>query len=134
VTFLLGAVVECSIDEAWRGLSFQNGKPSYQRAYWEETKVSDFLASHGVVSGNHVAVVGSPPIQWARMAGVKVTGEIEDPDKFLDLSRADRSVYLDLLKNEGITAVIAKGTEWQKLIGEGWLKAPGTQTYWILIL
>jgi hypothetical protein len=134
VIILLGAVVEYSIDEAGRGLSFQDGKHSYQRAYWEETRVGYFLNKHGIVAGNHVAVVGSPPIQWARMAGVRVTGEIEDYEKFLYASTADRLVYLDLLRNEGIAAVIVRGDEWQKLAAEGWLQVPGTDTYWALIL
>ncbi len=134
MVFLLGAVVECSIDEAGRGLSFQDGKPSYQRAYWEETRVCYFLTKHGIVSGNHVAVVGSPPIQWARMSGLRITGEIEDTEKFLDSSIPDRSMYLILLKNEGISAVITKGKEWQELAAEGWLQVPGTDTYWVLLL
>ena len=134
VILLLGSVLECSFDEAGRGLSFQDGKHSYQRAYREETRVGYFLNKHGIVSGNHVAVVGSPPIQWARMAGVRVIGEIEDYEKFLDASTADRLVYLGLLRNEGIAAVIARGTEWQKLAGEGWLQVPGTDTYWALLL
>jgi hypothetical protein len=68
------------------------------------------------------------------MAGVRVIGEIEDHEKFLDASTADRLVYLGLLRNEGIAAVIARGTEWQKLAGEGWLQVPGTDTYWALLL
>ena len=125
VLFLLGAVLEYTLDEAKRGLSFHDGKSSYQKAYSDEIRVSQFLAKHGVVPGNRVAVVGSPPIQWARMARVRVTGEIEDADKFLDSPRADRSMYMTLLKNEGIGAVIAQGKELQKLAGEGWLHVPG---------
>lgn len=129
VLFLLGAVLEYTLDEAKRGLSFHDGKSSYQKAYSDETKVSQFLAEHRVVPGNRVAVVGSPPIQWARMARVRATGDIKDADMFLDSTRADRSMYMTLLKNEGIGAVIAQGNELQKLAGEGWLHLPGNETY-----
>ncbi|MFH0958456.1 MAG: hypothetical protein V1897_07100 [Pseudomonadota bacterium] len=43
-------------------------------------------------------------------------------------------MYVIPLKNEGISAVIAKGKEWQGLVGEGWLQVPGTDTYWALRL
>lgn len=133
VLFMFGAVLEYTLEETKRGLSFHDGKSSYQKAYSDEMTVSKFLAERGVVPGNHVAVVGSPPIQWARMARVRVMGEIEDAEKFLDSSKADRSMYLTLLKKEGIGAVIAQGKEWQKLAVEGWLHVPGTETYWAML-
>lgn len=134
VFFLLGSVVQSSADQAMRGLSRQNGKISYRQAYEDQVLVSDFLSNRGIVSGDKVAVIGSPPIQWARMAGIRVTGEIEDPGNFLTATKTEENSYLNLLKNEGIKAVIAEGKQWSKLSGEDWFLVPGTETYYARFL
>ncbi|MCX5873682.1 MAG: hypothetical protein NTY51_10705, partial [Deltaproteobacteria bacterium] len=134
VLFLVGSVVQSSVDKASRGLSFQNGKISYRQAYEDQVLVRDFLSKRGIVSGDKVAVIGSPPIQWARMAGIRVTGEIEDPDNFLTATKTEQINCLHLLKNEGLKAVIAHGKQWSKLSGEDWVLVPETKTYYVRLL
>ena len=112
VLFLMGSVVNSGVDQAIRGLQSQNGKLSYRQSYKDQILVSDFLSKIGIRSRDHVAIVGSPPIQWARMAGVRITGEIEDPNNFFAINLKERFNCLTLLKNEGIRAVIAQGKEW----------------------
>jgi hypothetical protein len=134
VLFLVGSVIQSSVDQAIRGLSLQNGKISYRQAYEDQVLVSGFLSKRGIVTGDQVAVIGSPPIQWARMAGIRVTGEIEDPDNFLTATKTEQINSLNLLKNEGLKAVIAEGKQWSKLSGEDWVLVPGTETYYVRLL
>ena len=134
VIFLIGSVLLSTIDQAVRGLCSKNGKISYRQSFEDQISVSDFLSKNGLSRGDHVAVLGNSPIQWARMAKLRVTAEIEDPEKFLKITKAERMNSLTLLKNEGIKAVIAQRKECSRLTDEGWVLIPPTKTFYARLL
>ena len=134
VIFLIGSVSLSTVDQAVRGLCFENGKISYRQSFEDQISVSDFLSKNGLSRGDNVAVLGNSPIQWARMAKLRVTAEIEDPEKFLKITKAERMNSLALLKNEGIKAVIAQRKECSRLTDEGWVLIPPTKTFYARLL
>lgn len=134
ILFLMGNVINSSIDQAIRGLESKNGKPSYHENYQDQVSISDFLSKMGIKHGDHVAILGHSAIQWARMTGVRITGEIEDPDKFFSIDSGERFNCLTLLKNVGIRAVIAHGKKWTRFVDEGWILIPGTDSYFLKLL
>lgn len=134
VLFLVGSVINSSIDQAIMGLRSQNGKLSYQQNYKDQILVRNYLLKIGIKSGEHVAIVGRAPIEWARMAGLRITGEIEDSSIFFSINQGERFNCLTLLKNEGIRAVIAQGKQLTCFINEGWALIPGTQGYFVKLL
>lgn len=134
VLFMIVSILQSSVDQAIRGLWFENGKISYRQSFEDQISVSNFLATKGVTCGDHVAVLGNSSIQWARMAKVRVTGEIEDPEKFFKITKAQRTKSLTLLKNEGIKAVITQRKECSRLTDEGWVLIPQTETFYARLL
>ncbi len=134
VIFLIGSVLQSTVDQAARGLWSENGKISYRQSFEDQISVSNFLSKKGITRGDHVAVLGNSSIQWARMAKIRVTGEIEDPGKFLRTTKAERMNSLTLLKNKGIKAVIAQRKECSRLTDEGWVLIPQTETFYARLL
>jgi hypothetical protein len=133
--FFVGLVVHSLVDQSLSGLHSTPKKLSYQAAFLERVAVKDFLAKSGLSKGDEVAVVGRrPPIYWARMAGVRIVGEVTEPEEFLSCSREGRDAAIDSLRKEGLKAVVAKGPEWTGLAAEGWRLVPGTRDYYALVL
>ncbi|MGC8657793.1 MAG: hypothetical protein ACP5U1_01840 [Desulfomonilaceae bacterium] len=131
---LFGTVINSSIDQAIRGLVPKNGKPSYHENYENQVSIGNFLPKLGLKHGDQIAMIGNSSIQWARMAGVRITGEIEDPEKFFLIDSDERFNCLTLLKNVGIRAVIAHGKKWTRFRDEGWILVPGTDSYFVKVL
>lgn len=134
VCFLCGLVVYSGIDQSMRGLWSSGGKLSHRDAFLEHVTVKDHLEKMGLVKGDEVAVVGAPPVNWARMARVKVTAEIPAANRFLASSAEARAAALDALHRAGVKAVVVKGSAFGRLAREGWDLIDGTQDYYLHVL
>jgi hypothetical protein len=82
--------------------------------------------------GDEVAIVFGQPVNWARMAGVKVVGEIPSAADFLAATPSQRAAATDALFQSGIKAIIAKGEKFRDLVSEGWELIAGTRDYYAL--
>jgi hypothetical protein len=68
------------------------------------------------------------------MARLKIVGEIEDEEDYLNSSRDERTAAAQALKRTGIKALVAKGQRFETLKSEGWRRAPGTRDYYVVFL
>jgi len=132
ICFFCGLVVYSGIDQSVRGLWTIGEKLSYQDAFLEHIKVKNRLVALGLGPGDEVAVIGAPPVNWARMARVKVTAEAPDAETFFTSSTEARTDALDALGRAGVKAVVGKGGAFARLTGEGWCLVDGTQDYYQL--
>lgn len=131
---LLALLIQSAFDQSYRGLFPADGKPSRREAYFEQVAVKEFLSSRGLGAGDRVAVIGNPPLYWARLCGLKIVGEILDPVEFLTAGASDRARSIDALREAGLKAVLSQGSAPAKLSGDGWLRIPGTTSYHALLL
>lgn len=134
VWFFCCQVLYSGIDQSLRGLRSTDGKLSQRDAFLEQVVVKDRLASMGVVPGDEVAVIGAPPVNWARMARVKVTAEAPDTERVLASSSEARAAALAALRKAGMKAVLAKGPAFGALTSEGWRLVEGTKDYYVIYL
>jgi len=125
---------QSAFDQSCRGLFPADGKPSRREAYFEQVAVKEFLSSHGLAAGERVAVLGNPPLYWARLSGLKIVGEILDPIEFLTAEESERARSIGALRAAGLKAVLGQGSALAKLAGDGWLRIPGTTSYHALLL
>jgi hypothetical protein len=131
---LLTILMQSAVDQSHRGLFPVDGKLSRRGAYLEQVAVKKFLSAHGLRAGDRVAVLGNPPLYWARLCGVKIVGEIPDPNEFLIAGAAARARSIDALRAVGLKAIVSRGSAPAKLAGDGWLRIPGTTSYHALLL
>jgi len=129
---LAGVLLYGAVDESLRSLRSTQAKPSYREAYFEQVAVSDDLKRRGLMRGDEVAIVFGQPVNWARMAGVKVVGEIPSAADFLAATPSQRAAATDALFQSGIKAIIAKGEKFRDLVSEGWELIAGTRDYYAL--
>jgi 4-amino-4-deoxy-L-arabinose transferase-like glycosyltransferase len=122
------------VDQSLRSYQSTPGKPSYKQAFLELHAVKDFLRDSGVTQGAEVGILGNPPTYWARFAGIHVTAEIEEPERFLATSGDHRLRVLQELEKEGIRAVVGKDNRLKGLEPEGWRIAQGTRDYYLIFL
>lgn len=134
LVFLLGVVIQSAIAQVHRGLLPSGGKPSRLDAYFEQISVHEHLSREGLTRGDRVAVVGNPPLYWARMGGLKIVGEILDRSEFLAVDSEARARVMAVLASAGIKAVLSHGPMPPRLVDEGWQQVPGTGSYWTLHL
>lgn len=128
VLFLV-ILVQSVVDQARRGMYPSDGKASRRAAYEQQVAVKNFLSNNGLNAGDHVAVLGNPPLYWARLAGLKIVGEILDPAEFITVGTAARDRSLDALRAAGIKVVVTHGDAVEGLAEEGWIPIPGTTWY-----
>ena len=88
----MGLVAHSLIDQSYRSLHSENGKLSYKEAFLENIAMKDFLQKHGLVQGDEIAIIGSLPVNWARMAGVRIVAEVPDTEQMLSASTAKRKL------------------------------------------
>jgi hypothetical protein len=136
VSFFLGLVVHTVIDQSLRGLRSTAKKPSYRATFQENVTLKDYLLEHGLKTGDSVAIVESPPVYWARLAGLKITSEIPNGEEFLSASPSRRQSAIDALKKKGVKALLARarGSKWDRLKGEGWAAIDGTRDWLVILL
>jgi hypothetical protein len=132
VLCLVGLLFYSAVDESLRSLYSTETKPSYREAYLEQVAVSDDLRNRGLVEGDPVAIVFGLPVNWARMAGLKVVGEVPSAADFLAATPSQRASATDALFQSGLRAIVAKGTRFGELSGEGWELLAGTRDYYCL--
>jgi len=134
VLFFLGLLAHSLVDQTWSGLYTTGKKLSYRDAFLEHVAVKDFLRTRGLSAGDEAGIVGLPPVYWARMAGMKVVGEIPQPDEFLRSTTEERKQAELALAKASIKVLIAKDSRFGKLVGEGWALVPSTRDYYALLL
>jgi hypothetical protein len=122
------------IDQSIRGLISGGSKPTYKEAYSELFAVKDYLQNQGLQPGDQVAVIGYPPIYWARISGVKISAEIPNEKEMISVTVENRKKALATLRPIGVNAVLAKGKEFAGLIAEGWKLIPGTRDFYAFTL
>ena len=127
-------LIYSGIDQSRRSLQSTPEKPSYKESYLELHTVKNFILGHGLEKGDEIAILGEPPLYWARYAGLRITAEIEAPKKFLTLNEKKRHSVLEKLDHEGIKAVVGKGEQLGSLVHEGWRHVEGTRDYYAVIL
>ncbi len=71
--------------------------------------VKDYLLANGLNKGAETAILGNPPVYWARFAGVRITAEIEAPARFLAMSEEERRELIERLQSKGIRAIVGNG-------------------------
>jgi hypothetical protein len=130
----LGLVGHSLVDQTLRGLYTSGRHASYRDAFNERLAIKDFLLKRGLKAGEYVGLVGSPPVYWARMAGLKIMGEVEDEEAYLKGRPEERAAADTALSSIGIKAVVGKGEGFKPLSGEGWELIPGTADYFALFL
>lgn len=134
ICFFLAILVHSLVDQTVRGLYSTGGKPSFKRTFEEHVALKDFLLHKGVKPGDHAALVGSPPVYWGRMAGLRIAAEVPQAQEFLKGSSESRRQAVESLTRSGITVVVAKGSPFRNLEQEGWRPVPGTRDYFVLFL
>jgi 4-amino-4-deoxy-L-arabinose transferase-like glycosyltransferase len=131
VCFLMGLVAYSMVDQSRRSLLSENGKLSYKEAFLEDLAVKDFLQKQGLVQGDEIAVLGSPPVNWARMAGVRIVAEAPKADQALSASTEQKEAWLASLRQQGIRAIVVKDARFNKASAPSWSMVPGTKDYFV---
>ena len=136
VLFMMGMVIGFVLDQSYRALNDSGAKISHRETFIEMTALKDYLNSNGVGKHDRVAVFYpiNSKMYWARMAGVRVVGEIMNVQGFLKSTTQERGEALNSLKKNGFKAVVAKQPEFIGLSDEGWNKVPGTRKYFVRLL
>jgi 4-amino-4-deoxy-L-arabinose transferase-like glycosyltransferase len=127
-------LIYSGLDQTRRSLQSTPEKPSYKESYSELQTVKNFVLHNGLKRGDETAILGEPPLYWARYAGVRITAEIEAPQKFLSLDEKGRSRVLAKLNSQGTKAVVGKGEQLRSLAQEGWRHVAGTRDYYVIFL
>ncbi len=133
VALMAGILIQSIVDQTYSGLYQTKGKGSYKIRYEEFIAVKDLLISNGLKPGDIVAVIDNPPLYWARMAGVRVLGDVNGAE-FLNTTLKRRSEAIDKLKASNIKAIVAKDSQFKELTKEGWLPAGTTGAYYVKII
>jgi hypothetical protein len=127
-------LIYSGVDQSRRSLQSTPEKPSYKESSLELRSVKDFVLANGLKRGDETAILGEPPVYWARYAGLRITAEIEAPQRFLNLNKKERHGVLERLDHEGIKAVVGKGEQLGSLVQEGWRHVEGTGDYYVVFL
>jgi hypothetical protein len=133
ISFFMVMLVHSAIDQSIRGLISTDKQLSYRDSFKEEVLVKDFLIRQDIQRGDCAAVIGNPPVYWARMAGIKILAEIPSQEEFIHSSEQQRKRSLAALEVSNIKAVVAKGGFFNGLNSEGWQPVPGTRDYFIFL-
>ncbi len=131
ILFLLGLTGYSIAEQSYRSVRSEGGKLSYKQAFLEHIAVKDFLQKQGLAPGDEIAIIGSPPVNWARMAGVRIVAEIPDTDQMISASSEQKDAALAVLRKQGIKAVVAKDAGFNDPSSPAWKQVPGTRDYFI---
>jgi len=131
ILFLLGLTAYSIAEQSYRSVRSEGGKLSYKQAFLEHIAVKDFLQKQGLAPGDEIAIIGSPPVNWARMAGVKIVAELPYTDQMLSASTEQKDADLAVLRKQGIKAVVAKDAGFNDPSSPAWKQVPGTRDYFI---
>jgi hypothetical protein len=131
--FMAAVIGESIYDQTHSSLYAKGGRGSYQFRYEELISVKEYLLKEGLDKGHKVAVINNPPLYWARMAGLRVLGDI-DQEEFLEASPEQRSNAINELDKNGFKAIVAKDGAMGRLDDEGWRLVPETKAYYVKIL
>ncbi|MBM4326791.1 MAG: hypothetical protein FJ118_06465 [Deltaproteobacteria bacterium] len=131
---LLGVLAHSAVDQSLRGLVSTEEKASYKEAFFEQVAVKDYLLRKGLAAKDLVGIVGNPPMYWARLAEVKILGEIPDAKEFMQATVQDRARAARGMKDGGFWALLGKGRSFNDLLVEGWEQVPGTRDYYVKML
>jgi hypothetical protein len=135
VLFLLAQLGHAVVDQTLRGLRSSIDSPSYEEAFLEQVRVKDFLLAHGLNRNDKAATIGlTPPVYWARMAGLRVNGEVSDPEQFIHATKLERARAIDSLRRASVKVILAEDSTMRMLVSEGWKRVPGTRDYYVLLL
>jgi hypothetical protein len=134
IAFFLAIVTHSLVDQSIRGLYSTDKKPSYRASFEEHIALKSFLLDKGLKKGDYAALVGSPPVYWGRMAGLRIVAEADNAGEFLKSSIQARSKAVQAFKESEIRVVVAKGSEFRQLASEGWIRVPGTRDFFVLLL
>jgi hypothetical protein len=136
VAFMIGMVIGFVTDQSHRALNDSGAKISHRETFMEMTALKDYLNSNGVGKRDRIAVFYpiNSRMYWARMAGVRVVGEIMNVQGFLKSTTQAKDEALNALKQNGFKAVVVKQPEFIGLSDEGWNKVPGTRKYFVHLL
>ncbi len=127
-------LIYSGVDQSLRSLRSTPTKPSYKESYLELYTVKNFVLSNGLKKGNETAILGEPPVYWARFAGVRITAEIQAPKEFLAINENQRKHVLEKLDGQGIKAVVGRGACLSGLVREGWRHVAGTRDYYVMFI
>ncbi|MGA8831525.1 MAG: hypothetical protein WB554_07965, partial [Desulfomonilaceae bacterium] len=132
----LGMVGIFVVDQSLRSLRSTDNKASHHETFMEMVATKDFLKANGMDKGDKVAVFRpiNSKLYWARMAGVRVMGEIMSVNKFLDGTAEERKETLDALRDYGFKAVFVKEPRFSGIVNEGWKEVPGTRENYVYFL
>lgn len=131
---LLAVLAHSAADQSLRGLVSTEEKASYREAFFEEVAVRDLLWKNGLAPKDLVGIVGNPPMYWARLAEVRILGEIHDAKAFMQATAQDRAQADRGMKDAGFKAFVGKGRSFSSLHSEGWEQVPGTRDYYVKML
>ena len=134
IAYFLAIVTHSLVDQSIRGLYSTDKKPSYRASFEEHIALKSFLLDKGLKKGDYAALVGSPPVYWGRMAGLRIVAEADNAGEFLKSSIQARSKAVQAFKESEIRVVVAKGSEFRQLASEGWIRVPGTRDFFVLLL
>ena len=136
VAIFLGMVGIFVVDQSLRSLRSTDNKASHHETFMEMVATKDFLKANGMDKGDKVAVFRpiNSKLYWARMAGVRVMGEIMSVNKFLDGTAEERKETLDALRDYGFKAVFVKEPRFSGIVNEGWKEVPGTRENYVYFL
>ena len=114
------------VDQSIRSLRSTDSKASHHETFMEMVATKDFLKANGIDKGDKVAIFRpiNCKLYWARMAGVRVMGEIVGVNEFLDGTAQKRTETLNALRDHGFKAVFAKEPRFAGIVNEGWMKVP----------
>lgn len=127
-------VLHAGFDQTMRSLQSTQQKPSYKEATLELHTVKDYLLAHGLKQGDETAILGGPPVYWARFAGLRITAEIEAPERFFAIGEKERRDLMERLQKEGIRAIVGNDVQLLRLAHEGWRRVDGTRDYYVIFL
>lgn len=98
----------------------------------DEAQIAEGLVQRGVEAGDSVAVMpvsGTGGADWARRAGVRIVGEIQQPERFWRLSAGEQTQLLgELGATSGATDLVTDAPP-PASEREGWTQVPGTDHY-----
>ncbi len=136
VAIFLGMVGIFVVDQSIRSLRSTDSKVSHYETFMEMVATKNFLKANGMDKGDKVAVFRpiNCKLYWARMAGVRVMGEIMSVNKFLDGTAQQRRETLNALQDYGFKAVFVKEPRFSGIVNEGWKEVPGTRENYVYFL
>jgi hypothetical protein len=132
--FFIATMAHSLMDQSTRDLYSLPGKQSYRDAFLDQKRLVALLQTKGLGKGEEVAIVGCPPTYWARMAGVRIVGEVYDKDEYLTSTKQERISAVKALKKSGIKALIGKDSRFKDFTSEGWEHVAGTTDYFVFFL